>query len=399
MDAAYGDGEWKERTLRLARGVAGRTSPNPAVGAVLVRDGQTVGEGATQPPGGPHAEVVALRAAGDRAQGATLYVTLEPCSHYGRTPPCSDAIITAGVATVHYAVGDPNPRVAGGGARALSGAGVRVVAGEGTWSAAAERLNESFFHWVTHRRPFVIAKWAMSLDGKIATRGGESRWITGAAARRQVHELRDTTDAILVGSGTILADDPALTTRLEGREARHPLRVVLDGRGRLVATARLVAGELPGHTLVATTAASPPAWRAALAALGAAVAVFPPGPHGGADLDAVLDYLGARDVASLLVEGGAGVLASFIEARLVDKYLVFVAPLVIGGAAAPGPVAGTGPELLADAARLRLDAVERIGQDTLLTCYPIKATGLQDITRPGMIQVKPSGQGEIPDRR
>jgi len=298
------DADGRARALQLARGVVGRTSPNPAVGAALVRDGIVVGEGATHPPGGPHAEIVALRAAGDRARGATLYVTLEPCSHHGRTPPCADALIAAGVAIVHYATDDPHP-VAGGGARVLRAAGVTVVPGEGAWAEEARRINEAFLHWVIVRRPFVTVKWAMSLDGKIATRAGESRWITGGAARRRVHEVRDTTDAILVGSGTALADDPALTTRLEGRhDPHHPLRVVLDGRGRLPATARLVAGRLPGRTLVATTAASPPAWRAALTTAGVEVAMVPPDAGGGVDLAALLDDLGARDITSLLVEGG-----------------------------------------------------------------------------------------------
>jgi len=363
------DADGRARALQLARGVVGRTSPNPAVGAVLVRDGRVVGEGATHPPGGPHAEIVALRMAGAQARGATLYVTLEPCSHHGRTPPCADALIAAGVAAVYYASGDPHP-VAGGGARVLRAAGVTVVPGEGAWAEEARRVNEAFMHWAAVRRPFVTVKWAMSLDGKIATRAGASRWITGEAARQRVHAWRDATDAILIGSGTALADDPALTTHLDGRDGRHPLRVVLDGRGRLPTTARLVAGALPGRTLVATTAASPSAWRAVLTRAGVDVVVLPPGAHGGVDLAALLNVLGARDVTSLLVEGGAEVAASFISTGLGDKYLVFAAPLVIGGAAAPGPVGGIGPTLLADALRLRLDAVERVGDDALLTCYP-----------------------------
>ncbi len=374
----------QKRALDLARSVVGRVSPNPAVGAVLVRDDVVVGEGATQPPGGPHAEVAALRAAGERARGATLYVTLEPCSHYGRTPPCTDALIAAGVREIVYATADPNPR-AGGGGRLLRAAGLSVVYEDGPWEDDARRVNEVFFHWIAHQRPFVIAKWAMSVDGKIATRTGESRWITGDAARGRVHALRDRVDAILVGSGTALADDPALTTRLEGREVRHPLRVVLDARGRLPLSARLVADRLPGRTLVATTTASPPAWRRALEATGNEVSVFPPGPRGGVDLTAIGAFLGARAVTSLLVEGGAGVLGAFVEARLVDKYLVFAAPLVIGGHDAPGPVDGRDLELLSNAPRLTLDAVERIGDDVLLTCYPRKTAGLLDVSDGGTL--------------
>lgn len=387
------------RALTLGRSVHGRTSPNPAVGAVLVRDGRVVGEGATQPAGGPHAEIMALRAAGGHARGATLYVTLEPCCHHGRTPPCADALIAAGVAAVRYAVDDPNPLVVGGGARALRAAGITVIAEAGSWAAQARRLNEAFFQWVTTGRPFVTAKWAMSLDGRIATRTGDSRWITGEGARRRVHELRNTTDAILVGSGTVLADDPALTTRLTGRDVRYPLRVVLDARGRIPLTAQLVAGRLPGQTLVATTDASPAAWRAALVARGVAIELVPPGCRGGVDLGALLTVLGQRAITSVVVEGGAGVLGSFVEAGLVDKYLVFAAPVVIGGDTAPGPVGGSGIALLTQAPRLQLDAVEQVGPDLVLTCYPPGAGQLHMASGRAMLAMEPSGQGVIPDRR
>ncbi len=240
---------WMSRALALGRAVAGSTSPNPAVGAVLVRAGHVIGEGATQPPGGAHAEIVALRQAGPAARGATLYVTLEPCSHHGRTPPCTDALIAAGVAAVHYAVADPNPVVAGRGREALREAGIIVVEGEGAREAAL--AHEAFFTYITRGRPFVIAKWAMSLDGKIATVQGDSRWISGEEARQHGHRLRATVDAIGVGSGTVLADNPALTTRVDGvPAARHPLRIVLDARGRTPLHARVLAGQLPGQTLV-----------------------------------------------------------------------------------------------------------------------------------------------------
>jgi diaminohydroxyphosphoribosylaminopyrimidine deaminase/5-amino-6-(5-phosphoribosylamino)uracil reductase len=391
--------QWEARALELARSVLGRTRPRPAVGAVLVRDDTVVGEGATQPPGGPHAEIMALRAAGERARGATLYVTLEPCCHHGRTPPCTDAIKAAGVAEVRYAIGDPNPQVAGRGDYLLRSAGIRVLPGDGWWAEEARRLNEAFFHWVRTGRPFVVAKWAMSLDGRIATHRGDSRWITGEEARHRVHQVRNVTDAILIGSGTALADDPALTTRLKTGEVHHPLRIVPDARGRLPVTARLVAGGLPGRTLVATTASSPPTWRAELAAGGVEVLVLPAGTGRGVDLVTLLDLLGQRDITSVLVEGGATVLGAFVEAGLVDKYLVFVAPVVIGGAAAPGPVGGTGAALLAHALRLHLDRIEHIGRDVLLTCYPRHAADLPEATVPGMVKVEPSGQGVIPDRR
>ncbi len=361
---------WEARALELARSVLGRTSPNPAVGAVVVRDGQVVGEGATHPPGGPHAEVIALDTAGEAARGSTLVVTLEPCSHHGRTPPCTQAIIDAGITRVHYAVLDPNPVVAGSGHRALEDAGIEVLRGGARWEREASTLNEAFFHWIRSRRPFVIAKWAMSLDGRIATRSGDSRWISGERSRTAVHELRNVVDAIMVGSGTVLADDPALTTRLDRPDVHHPLRVVVDARGRIPASARLVAGDLPGHTLVATTCASSKAWREEISARGAEVVLLPPGASGGVDLDALLMTLGNREIGSLLVEGGSSLLGSLVDARLVNKYQIFVAPLIIGGGDAWSPVGGIGIDRVVNAARLCPDRVEHLGDDLLLTCYP-----------------------------
>lgn len=357
----------------------GRTSPNPAVGAVVVRDGQIVGEGATQPAGGPHAEAVALAMAGEAARGATLYATLEPCSHHGRTPPCTEAIIAAGIARVHCAVLDPNPIVMGNGRRNLEESGIEVIPGGGIWAGEAEQLNEAFFHWIKCRRPFVIAKWAMSLDGRIATGTGDSRWISGARSRSWVHELRNVVDAILVGSGTVLADDPSLTTRLDRPGVQHPLRVILDARGRTPLSARLVSGGLPGRTLVATTAAASESWRRAVAGRGAEVVVLPLGATGGVELDALLRILGLRDVISLLVEGGSTVLGSFVDARLVNKYHVFVAPLVIGGAGAPSPVGGAGADQLIRAARLRSGRIDHLDGDLLFTGYPEADIDADDI--------------------
>lgn len=369
-----GDG-WMRRALALGWSAAGRTSPNPAVGAVLVRGGEAVGEGATQPPGGAHAEIMALRQAGRAARGATLYVTLEPCSHHGRTPPCTDALIAAGVGAVHYAVADPNPLVAGRGRQALQAVGITVVAGE--CASEAAWAHEAFFTYITRGRPFVIAKWAMSLDGKIATRTGDSRWISGAAARRRVHQLRDTVDAICAGSGTVLADDPALTTRLEGAVAvHHPLRVVLDARGRTPLNAQVLSGALPGRTLVATTQEAPRTWRAAVAEKGSELLLLPPsvtsGLTGGVDLATLLADLGRRGCTSLLVEGGGTVLASFFTAGLVDKALVFLAPLVIGGQNAPSPVQGIGVDLLRQAGRWRIAGTDACAPDVLVTAYPIR---------------------------
>lgn len=338
------------------------------VGAVLVRDGEVVGEGYHQRAGTPHAEVHALRAAGERARGATLYVNLEPCAHYGRTPPCVEALIAAGVAEVHIAMLDPNPLVNGKGRARLEAAGIRTVVGECAEEAA--ELNEAFVTWVTRGRPFVIAKYAASLDGKIATRTGDSRWITGEQARLRVHEWRDAVDAVAVGANTVLLDDPLLTTRLPDREVRHPLRIVVDSRGRVPLSARCFDPALPGRTVVAATAAFPAEKRAALAERGIEVLILPADGEGLVDLGALLAELGRREVTSLLVEGGGTLLGAFFRARLVDRVLAFLAPIVIGGRDAPGPVEGEGVERLSEAPRLERVRVERLGEDILLSGYP-----------------------------
>ncbi len=355
------------RALQLARRGRGRTSPNPMVGAVLVKKGRVVGEGFHPRAGEPHAEIFALRQAGENAKGATLYVTLEPCNHYGRTPPCTKAIIAADVAEVHMAMLDPNPLVAGGGKKELEAAGIRTVVGE--HENEAKKLNEVFLHWVTTGRPFIIAKFAMSLDGKIATRTGESRWITGSEARRYGHELRDQVDAILVGVNTIISDDPQLTTRLDGEDVRHPLRIILDSRGRAPLTARVFDPELPGRTLVITTDAMPKDTHQALTNKGIEVLVLP-ADKGQVDLSALLYALGAREVTSVLVEGGSSVLGNFFAHRLVDKVLAFIAPMIIGGQKALTAVGGLGVDRLADAWRLEEVEVTQVGADLLITGYP-----------------------------
>ena len=355
--------------LALAEGARalGRTSPNPAVGAVLVRDGRIVGRGYTRPPGGPHAEIVALRDAGAAARGATLYVTLEPCAHYGRTPPCVEALIAAGVAEVQVALVDPFPLAAGRGLTRLREAGIRVAVGLG--APEARELHEGFFTRLATGRPHVTAKWAMTLDGRIATRTGHARWITGPAARREVHRLRDRVDGIVVGVGTVLADDPLLTTRLPDEEAgaggpHHPLRIVLDSAGRTPPNARILRPDTPGRTLIACTAATPEARRAAWCARGADVLVVGgDGPQ--VDPQRLFAELGARGLNTLLVEGGGEILASCFAAGLVDRALAFVAPKLIGGRGAPGPLGGLGAPTMGGAYRLR-DVVVRHFDDDLL---------------------------------
>ena len=355
-----------QRALALARRAAGAVSPNPAVGAVVVRDGRVVGEGHTQPPGQAHAEVVALRQAGARAAGATLYTTLEPCSHYGRTPPCTQAVIDAGIAEVRSAIADPNPRVNGAGHARLRDAGIVVRVGEGAEEAA--EIIEAYAKHVVTGLPFVTAKFAVSLDGKIATSGGESRWITGERARAYAHELRAASDAVMVGIGTALADDPQLTARdAEGRPLpRQPSRVVVDSGGRLPTAARMLAE--PGETIVAV--ARPSAGRVrALERAGAVVLPAPSADGDAVDLAALLDELGRRDVTSVLAEGGGALLGSLFDARLVDKVVGFVAPVIIGGADAPTPVAGEGATSMAGVTRLARVRTRTLDGDVVVVGY------------------------------
>lgn len=364
------------RALELADRVRGRTCPNPAVGAVIVRDGAIVGEGATEPAGGRHAEIVALTDAGPRAAGATLYVTLEPCCHHGRTPPCTEAVIAAGIAEVHAATHDPNPLVNTGGFATLEAAGIRVVVGERC--AEARRINDGFAKHVTTGLPFVIAKWAMSLDGKIATVAGESRWISGEASRELVHDLRDRVDAVIVGVQTVIADDPALTVRLsEPRrsplvrrcaDGTGPLRVVIDSRARVPLSSRLLGPDLARGTVVMVTEAAPPERQDAIRTTGALVVVLPSWRER-VDLRAAVEWLGRRGALSVLVEGGGELLASLLAADLVDEVHVFVASKVLGGPA-PTPVRGTGVTALADAWQFQFTEVRPVGDDVLLVGRP-----------------------------
>ena len=352
--------------LELARRAEGRVSPNPPVGAVLVRDGEVIGRGYTQPPGQSHAEVLALREAGEAARGAALYTTLEPCSHHGRTPPCTDAIIEAGVAEVHAAVLDPNPNVRGGGLAILAEAGVSTRIGEG--EAKARRLLEAYVKYVTTGTPFVTAKFAMSLDGKIATRSGDSKWISGEKARRQVHRLRAASDAVMVGIGTVLADEPRLTARDKtgGPLDRQPLRVVVDTRGRMPVDSPML-GE-PGRTLVAVGDLGEPG-AATLRDAGAEV-VSLPGEGPSVDLAALMDALASEHgVTSMLVEGGATLLGSLFDLGLVDKVIAFVSPVIVGGQTAPTPVAGAGFARMADTLRLERVRWDRYGRDMAITGY------------------------------
>ena len=364
-------GDYMSRALELAHLAVGTVSPNPPVGAVLVKDGRVVGEGYTQPPGQPHAELMALREAGPAARGAVLYVTLEPCPHSGRTPACTKAIIEAGVSKVHVAALDPNPRTNGGGVEALEAAGVSVVARDvlPSGSSQARQLIEGFTKHITTGLPFVIAKFAASLDGKIATRSGDSHWISGAGARRFAHQLRADADAVVVGISTALADDPHLTVRDAPLRGEQPLRVVVDSEGRLPPSAALLSE--PGKSLV-VVASVPDKRSAALGKAGAEVLALP-GQDGRVDLGEMLQELGKRDVLTLLVEGGSELLGALFDARLVDKVVAVIAPVIIGGAEAPSAVKGNGAQTIQDALRLERVSFMEIDGDMVVTGYPAAA--------------------------
>ena len=366
-----------QQALKLAARGEGWVSPNPMVGAVVVQDGRVVGQGFHRRAGLPHAEVEALAKAGDAARGADLYVTLEPCNHQGRTPPCTQAILAAGIRRVIIATSDPNPQVTGGGAEFLRSQGLNLELG--LLEAEARRLNEAWFHWTATGRPWVLAKAACSLDGKIATAGGESQWLTGEAARAFGHRLRHRVDAIVVGIETALADDPQLTTRLPGRKAKtqnpepgsrgkDPIRIVLDSRLRLPLSARLLHLDSPAPTWVACTGQAPPEKRRALEDQGPQVLELPE-EAGRVSLPALLDLLGSRQVQSLLVEGGAEVLGAFFDQKLVQQFNFFYAPKILGGRTAKGVLGGQGVIHLADAHIARNLSIRRLGSDLLVSGY------------------------------
>jgi diaminohydroxyphosphoribosylaminopyrimidine deaminase/5-amino-6-(5-phosphoribosylamino)uracil reductase len=358
-DAAY-----MKLALRLAARGAGWVSPNPMVGAVVVRDGQIIGKGYHRRVGAPHAEVEALRRAGASAKGADLYVTLEPCNHQGRTPPCTKVILKAGVGRVVIATRDPNPRVAGDGAGFLAARGVAVEVG--LLEAEARRLNEAFFKAVTTGLPLVIAKAACSLDGKIATATGESQWLTAEPTRTFAHRLRHQVDAILVGIGTVLADDPRLTTRLP--HSKDPIRLILDSRLRLPLTARVINPVSPAPTWVACRDQAPKEKVRALQQLGVEVLIMPE-EAGLIALRPLLEFLGQRQIQSLLVEGGAETLGSFFDQGLVDKFYFFYAPKFLGGWNALGVLGGQGVAHLRDAPLARDLTIRRLGTDIMISGY------------------------------
>lgn len=334
------------------------------VGAVVVKEDQIVGEGFHVRAGAPHAEIIALQKAGEAARGADLYVTLEPCCHYGRTPPCVDAVISAGISRVFAALIDPNPKVSGQGLAALEKAGICLHVG--MLEERSRRLNESYIKYVSTGLPFVTLKMAMTLDGKIASRTGDSKWISAEASRKCVHRLRARSDAVIVGLGTVLTDDPMLTAR-GVRCPRQPLRVVVDSLAETPEVARIIACP-GGQPIVAITAEAPQDRIKVLQEAGARIVAVEGGTT--VDLKSLIGMLGTEGITNVLIEGGGTLAASALESKIVDKVLIFVAPKIIGGQHAKTPVEGVGAATAADALRMERLFVKRIGPDILVEAYP-----------------------------
>jgi diaminohydroxyphosphoribosylaminopyrimidine deaminase/5-amino-6-(5-phosphoribosylamino)uracil reductase len=358
--------DYMRMALNLAAKGAGYVTPNPMVGAVVVKDGRIVGRGYHQQLGGPHAEVNAIDDAGEMAGQATLYVTLEPCHHHGRTPPCTRKILEAGIRRVVVAMADPNPHVTGGGNAFLSAQGVDVTVG--VCESEAQRLNESFVKFMGSQTPFVVLKMAATLDGRIATRTGDSRWVTGPQARALVHQLRHEMDAIMVGVGTALSDDPELTTRLEKGRGIDPIRVVLDTHLTLSPMARLLNPMSVSETIIVCGPEAAKEKKMPLKDKGAVILEVPLS-DGRIDLKALVVQLGARGITSLLIEGGAQVAGSALKAGIVDQVRLFYAPKLLGGEDGIPLCAGKGPEKMNDCLRLHGTKVSRAGDDIVVTGY------------------------------
>lgn len=368
------DTHYMNLALQLAKKGLGRTSPNPAVGAIVVNNGTIVGEGWHQKAGSPHAEIHALSAAGDLATGSTLYVTLEPCCHHGRTGPCTEAIIQSKVHRVVFAMTDPNPCVAGCGAKVLRQAGIDVS--EGLLACEAAKLNEAFIKLISTGMPFAAMKMAMTLDGKIATSNGHSQWITGDAARRHVHELRDQFDAVLVGAGTVLADNPQLTVRhIAGR---NPIRVIVDSHARTPLHSHLITDHA-AHTIMAVSQAIPDNRLTAYKNAGVEIVLLP-SDETGLNLRTLFKHLAQKGIASVLLEGGPTINASLLKSNLVDSVYWFISSKFIGGRTAPGPIGDTGITSLEQAIELEDRNIKLIGEDLMITGY-IKAREGRDVYR------------------
>lgn len=357
------DEKWMRRALRLAEAGRGGTSPNPMVGAVLVRGGKAIGEGYHAKIGEAHAEIIALRQAGERARGAVLYLNLEPCTHFGRTPPCVPQVIKAGLKRAVIGMEDPNPLVNGKGIDALrkSGMDVRV----GVLGKECRKLNEAFCKYILKKQPFVTLKVAATMDGKIATRDGDSKWISGEASRRLVHRLREQTDGVLVGIGTVLRDDPILTART--KKGKEPYRIVLDSRLKIPEDAR-VFEHSPSEVILVTTRSAPAEKIERLEEKGIRILIID-SKEGRVDLRICLNKLGEIGLMSILVEGGSKINGSFLDEGLIDKFLLFLSPKCLGDSRAPGIFGGRGVSNLKEAVELKETKTKRIGEDIFVEGY------------------------------
>ena len=359
------DIRYMKLALDLAKSAQGKTNPNPLVGAVIVKDGCIVGTGLHRKAGEPHAEVHAFNMAGEHAKGATLYVTLEPCSHYGKTPPCAELVKNSGVTRVVVAMQDPNPAVAGRGIRLLEEQGIDVEVG--LLEEEAKRLNERFIHNMLTERPFVISKFAMTLDGKIATYTGHSQWITGEAAREHVHEVRDQVDAILVGVNTVKADNPRLTTRLTERVGKNPIRIIVDRQLSTPLDAN-VCNVTDARTILVTSIQNETLTQPYLTQ--GVECIYVAEHQAQLDLEDALKQLYKLGITDILVEGGASIHAAFLRAGLIDKVNAYIAPKLLGGQGSLSTFTGTDVETVDEALQLSFDYVQKLGDDILVTAYP-----------------------------
>lgn len=360
------DQDYMRLALDLASSAKGKTNPNPVVGAVLVNDGVIVGTGLHRRAGEPHAEVHAFHMAGEHAKGATLYVTLEPCSHYGKTPPCAKLVKESEVSRVVVAMQDPNPAVAGRGIKLLRDAGIEVEVG--VLGNEAKKINERFIHNMLTKRPFVISKFAMTLDGKLATHSGHSKWITGEAARADVHELRNEVDAILVGVGTVLADNPSLTTRLPEGGGKNPVRIILDSHLRTPLHANVMQTE-EADTIIVTTVDNDLEIIKLYEEKGISF-IYVSLDDNRLNLQEMLEKIYKRGITDVLVEGGANINASFLRAGLIDKYFIYIAPKLLGGQNSLTPFTGDDVEMMDAAMLVSFEEIQKFGEDIRITAYP-----------------------------
>lgn len=371
--------QFMERALELAEKGVGYTSPNPLVGAVIVKDGKIIGEGCHEFFGGPHAEINAFNHASEEVGGAEMYVTLEPCSHYGKTPPCARAIVKKGIKKVVVALEDPNPKVSGRGIKLLREAGIEVITG--VMEEESRKLNEIFIKYITSGLPFCILKSAMTLDGKTAAVTGDSKWVTNEESRQYVHKLRHRVSSVMAGIGTVLSDDPYLTTRISGMEGRDPVRIIVDSSARIPLTANVLNLNSRAGTILAVTERASDARLKELEKKGAKI-IMTPMVNNRVDLKYLMKALGKMEIDSVFLEGGSELNYSALEADIVDKVNIFIAPKLIGGKDAKTPVGGSGRQLMQEAVTLKEIKTYAFGEDTMIEGY-IRKEG-QTVCLPGL---------------